>query len=552
MDGPITVFPARTVRTMDESLPAASAVAVCDGRIVEVGSMESLQPWLAHHDHVVDASFAEHVVLPGFIDPHVHPTMMAVLMGCEWLTPEAWELPGRAVPGVQSPSAFLDGLATLHGETDAGDPLVVFGYHAQFHGPLGRAQLDAVSLRRPIVVWQRSFHELWANTAGLHWLRAEEGAEWDPQIDLEAGRLFESGMLWGLRTLGPHLMADGRLAANLDDFRSLVHRGGVTTIADAGVGIFDLDAEIEVLFGVLDAADTPFRTHLMPNIPAARGRFKDELFERLDELFHFSRERVSWLRAAKFLADGAFIAQLMQVGFPGYIDGHQGAWLAEPERLRRQVEPFWDQGWDINIHVNGDVGVDACLDTVAVLLRRAPRFDHRTVLHHFGVSTQAQSRRLAALGCAVQANGYYLYLFGDRFGDEWLGHERASQMTRVGSARRHGASVAVHSDVPMGPMHPLRAASSMVTRTTSGGVVLAPEERLSVPDALAAITIEAAYQLRLDHDVGSLASGKRADFVVLDADPFEADPASWPDIGIVATVVGGEVFRPGDPSGGDG
>ncbi len=544
MDGPITVYRARTVQTMDPSLPTASAVAVSDGRIVEVGSLESLRPWLDHHDHVLDDAFADAVVMPGFIDPHVHPTMMAVLMACQWLTPEPWQLPGREVPATEGDAAFFDRLCALDADTDSSEPLVVFGYHAQYHGPLSRADLDEIDLRRPIVVWQRSFHELWANTAGLHWLEAAEGAEWDPQIDLEAGRLFESGMIWGLRVLGPHLMGEGRLEENLNAFRSLVHQGGVTTIADAGVGIFDLDAEIEVLFGVLDADDTPFRTHLMPNIPAARGRFKDELFERLDELFHFSRDRVSWLRAAKFLADGAFIAQLMQVGFPGYIDGHQGAWLAEPQRLRKQVEPFWHQGWDINIHVNGDAGVDACLDTIDALLHHRPRFDHRTVLHHFGVSTQAQSRRLAALGCAVQANGYYLHQFGDRFGDEWLGHERASQMTRLGSARRHGVSVALHSDVPMGPVQPLLAASSMATRTTRDGAVLAPAEALSVPDALAAITIEAAYQLRLDHEVGSLASGKRADFVVLDADPFDTDPASWPDIGVVATVVGGEVFWP--------
>jgi hypothetical protein len=158
------------------------------------------------------------------------------------------------------------------------------------------------------------------------------------------------------------------------------------------------------------------------------------------------------------------------------------------------------------------------------------------------VSTQAQCRRAAALGCAIQANGYYLRFFGDQYVAEGLGTERASQMTRVGSARRNGMSVALHSDLPMGPLEPLLAASIMATRLSGSGVVFAPEERLSMYDAIAAVTIEAAWQLFLDHEIGSLAAGKLADVTVLEEDPFEVDPAVWPDIDIRATMLSGRVY----------
>ncbi|MCS5671601.1 MAG: amidohydrolase family protein, partial [Acidimicrobiales bacterium] len=117
-----------------------------------------------------------------------------------------------------------------------------------------------------------------------------------------------------------------------------------------------------------------------------------------------------------------------------------------------------------------------------------------------------------------------------------------SQMVRVGSARRHGISVALHSDLPMGPIQPLLAASVAATRRSASGAVMAPSEQLSAYDALAAVTIEAAWQLRLDHEIGSLAAGKMADLVALDDDPFEADPADWPDIGIRATVLSGREY----------
>ena len=232
----------------------------------------------------------------------------------------------------------------------------------------------------------------------------------------------------------------------------------------------------------------------------------------------------------------------MVLGPPGYIDGHEGAWLTEPDRLVRQIRPFWQEGYDIHIHCNGDVGVGASLDAVETLLHENPRFDHRTTLHHFGISTQAQARRIAALGVTISANGYYLYQFGDRFCDEWLGTERASQMTRLGSAARHGISVSLHSDVPMAPVLPMLAAQAVATRRTREGSVLGLSEALTLDDALRSITIEAAFQLRLDHEVGSLAAGKLADMTVLEDDPYEVGAEGLAGIRIEATIVGGQVF----------
>jgi len=548
---PLTVFTARMIRTMDPSLPTANAIAVRDGRIVEVGTIESLQPWLRHHEHVIDDRFADSVLLPGFIDPHVHPAMMSLLLAAHWITPEPWDLPGRDIPATEGRDAYLARLSELIAADGSGaegdaasEPFVTYGYHAQFHGEISRSDLDAITTDRPLIVWQRSFHELWVNTPALAWLDAEEGAAWDPHVDLAAGRLFESGMVWGLRTLGPYLLGDGKLDRGLDDCATLVRAGGVTTIADAGYGIFDFDMELASFREHFGSDESPFRLYLMPNVLSAKGKLKGggDLFDQLDAFRSYETERMQFLHAAKFLADGAFIAQLMQMGPPGYIDGHEGAWLSDPEQLYLLIKPFWDANFDINIHANGDQGVTACLDTIDRLLRETPRFDHRTTLHHFGVSTQAQVRRLAALGVAVQANGYYLHLFGDAFVDRWLGTERASQMTRLGSVAREGASVAVHSDLPMGPVAPLLAASAIATRATRNGTTMAPTEALSVEDALRAITIEAAWQLRLDHEVGSLAAGKLADLVVLADDPFTTDPIDWPAIEIEATVVGGRVY----------
>ena len=549
--GPITVYRARRVHTMEPGWPSGDAVAVRDGRIIEVGAFADMGPWLDRHEHHVDDRFADAVLLPGLIDPHVHPGMMAFLLAAEWVTGEPWDLPGRTPRRAHSKDEYLAHVRELHESMPEGEALVVFGWLAQFHGEIVRADLDAISTERRILLWQRSFHEIRANTPGLAWLDAEAGAEWDPHIDLETGRMFESGMVWALQHVGPWALEPTRFEANLALVGELTRRAGVTTLADAGVGVIDIDAELAAYDRVLDAPGIGFRTVLLANIGRVKTGWKlptDELIARLEQLaadHPFGTEvddsHLSWRKASKHFADGAFIAQLMQVGAPGFIDGHQGAWLATPEQLMRQVRRYWTAGFDVHIHVNGDDGVDACLDVVATLLEEHPRPDHRTTLHHFGVSTAAQVRRLTELGVQVSANGYYLRQFGDAFADQWLGVERASLMTRVGSVKAGGSTVSAHSDLPMGPLLPMQAAANLATRRTASDRVMGPAERLSPADALATVTIDAARQLRLDHLIGSLASGKCADMVALGADPFETDPFEWDDIDVVGTVFRGEV-----------
>lgn len=530
---------------MDPSLPEATAVAVRDGRIVEVGSVESLQPWLTRHEHVIDDRFADDVVLPGFIDPHVHPSMMAGLLACEWITPEAWDLPGRSIPATTSPDGYWERLRELEASGAPGEPLVVYGHHPQFHGPVDREALEEVSADRPIVVWPRGYHEFRCNGAALEWLNAEEATAWDPYIDLDSGRMWESGMAWGMRILNPHLIGDGRLDDLLVGIADMAHRGGVTTLCDAGYGIGGPDRDLEAFISVYGGARAPFRTYLMPSAMVFQLVSKEEAKDRMEAMTGTFDDLVQHLRSVKFYADGSFMSQLCQVGEPGFIDGHEGAWMSEPDRLAHQIRPYWEDGYQINVHATGDGGLEATLGAVETLMAETPRFDYRTVVQHFALSTQAQVRRLAALGCAVQANGYYMAQFGDVMVDEWLGTERASLITRVGSARRNGVSVALHSDLPMGPLKPLEGASLLATRRTASGRVPASTECLTPWDALAAVTIEAAWQLKLDHEIGSLAAGKRADMTVLANDPFETDPVDWPDIGIVATVLGGAV-RPLD------
>ncbi len=101
----IIVYTARKIRTMHPSMPEATAVAVRDGMIVETGTVETMQPWLEALPHRIDDQFSDHVIMPGFIDPHLHPSLAAVLLPCHFITALEWKLPDRVPPPVQGHNA---------------------------------------------------------------------------------------------------------------------------------------------------------------------------------------------------------------------------------------------------------------------------------------------------------------------------------------------------------------------------------------------------------------------------------------------------------------
>jgi len=116
-------------------------------------------------------------------------------------------------------------------------------------------------------------------------------------------------------------------------------------------------------------------------------------------------------------------------------------------------------------------------------------------------------------------------------------------MDACNTARRHGVHYAIHSDAPVTPLGPLFTAWCAVNRLTESGAVLGENERISVDDALYAITLGAAYTIRMDHLTGSIEPGKYADFAVLEQDPLAVDSKALKDIGVWGTVVGGKPTR---------
>ncbi|MCP4085882.1 MAG: amidohydrolase family protein [Actinomycetia bacterium] len=541
----ITIFTARRVRTMEASLPTAEAVAVRDGKILEVGTLETMRPWLDRYEYEIDDTFADHVIMPGLIDPHLHPSMAAILLPMEFTTATNWSLPWEEVGAVRSRVELLDRLVDLDTRLDPDEPLFAWGHHPIWHGDIDRDQLNGISTTRPIIVWHRGYHSFIVNDACFEWMGVDmDAARRHPQVDTDRGAFFETGLGFAFRYMNHFILGTERFRAGLDRMRQVIHHGGQTTIGDAALGMYGFEKEWDDLKAVMERPDTPFRTQLLPFTmgPDGDDQSDQDMVDRFLALPERNTHRLRFSNHVKMFADGGFFAELLQLGFPGHLDGRHGEWMTPPERFEQIARALWNAGLNIHVHCSGDNGVELALQTLEKLQWERPRFDHRFTFEHFGVSRPQQVERLAALGAQASVQVYYVYELSRAFADNTLGYERASQMSRVGSLERAGVRFAVHSDFTMAPAKPLNNAWVAANRINESGEVMGANERASLDAAIKAITTNAAYMLGLEGEVGSLRWGKKADFTILDADPYDVGADGLNEIPIWGTVFEGEKF----------
>ncbi|MBW2396306.1 MAG: amidohydrolase family protein, partial [Deltaproteobacteria bacterium] len=229
---------------------------------------------------------------------------------------------------------------------------------------------------------------------------------------------------------------------------------------------------------------------------------------------------------------------LMQMSEP-YLDGHHGEWMMTPDEQWSVLSAFWAKDWNLHIHVNGDAGLDLVLDQIERLRSTDPRPALRIILEHYGYARDDQHRRVRELEIAVSNNAYYLHELAPIYAQHGLGPTRAAQISPLGGLARAGVAISFHSDFPMAPAEPLTLIWTAVNRIGSDGQVWGPEQRLALDLALRAVTIEAAWSIGMEDEIGSIRPDKRADFTVLGADPFEVEPEAIRDIEIWGTVLDG-------------
>jgi len=539
----ITIFSARKILTMNTYQPVTTHVAVRGGRILGTGSLDELAEW---GDYTIDNSFEDKILLPGFVEAHCH-----AMNGSVWENTyvgyfDRTDPDGRVWLGIKDLDGVLDRLREIERTLDNPEQtLVAWGFDPIYFNDGVRmtvSHLDQVSRDRKILVQHSNGHLLNVSRKVL------ELAGIDANTDVEGVMKDADGNPSGeLGEMAAQFMAyrvtDVRRfdEINAEDLRSFARTAtnvGVTTATDLHARVQDQNVKNYV--EVTQDPNYPLRL-----VPAA-GCLTMSIEEGPGHVAGLKRHNNDKLffGLCKIMTDGSIQGFTGRLKWPGYFNGKpNGIWNLPPQTLTNMVEAYHLAGLQMHMHTNGDEASELMIDAIEKALHKSPRPDHRHTLTHCQMADESQFRRMAQLGICSNLFANHIYYWGDQHYCQTMGPDRAMRMDACATAKRIGVPFTIHSDAPVTPLDPLFTAWCAVNRQTASGRILGPNERIDVEDALRAITLGAAFTLRLDHLVGSIEPGKYADFAVLDDDPTTVPVEALKDVPVWGTVIDG-IARP--------
>jgi predicted amidohydrolase YtcJ len=549
-NGAITVFVAKKIVTMDPGWPAGTAVAVKDGRVLSVGTLDDLKPWLDKSPYTIDRTFADKILLPGFVEAHGHPIIGGTALTRPLLTylPEPSPY-GPGFPGVKTKPEALAKLREYVSRAMSSDETVLaWGYDVIAMGGthLDKNELDKISASQPILVWDASEHFVYANSAALKKYNVTRddtkltGVMAGPDGEPNGQFLGEKAAQRILQQTMAELLQPNVALANMRFLMDLSRQNGITTTSELAFGLIDLPLEEGLFQKYFNDPMSPMRCVVVTDAASLVAGKGDQALAYAKSLASRSTDKLIF-NGVKFFADDAFLSLGMVIENPGYTDGRQGLFMTAPDQMVEAMRPWWEAGFQINVHTNGNGGNRATINALDGLMAQKPRTDHRFALHHYGISTPEMARRVARLGGIASVNPYYLYARSE-FNAPYIGTDRAYDAALLRTLVDAGVPTSLHSDTPVAPPRPLEEVWIAVNRFGLSGEVRGPQERVSVDQALRMVTTEAAFAHGMEDKVGSIAPGKYADFAVLEQDPYAVAAENIRDIKIWGTVLGGKVF----------
>ncbi len=428
-----TIYFNGTLLTMHGEEPElAEALIERDGSITFVGPLAEARERAG--DQVTEFDLEGATLMPGLIEPHLHPSLAAITLTNEIIAPYDWRLPSGIKEGVSGEQAYRERLArSIEKNGEPGQLYLVWGYHQLWHGQLSRSVLNEIAGNQPVGIIHRSFHEIFLNDAAIELLDIQQDDFADnPQVFWDEGHFYEGGFLALVPVIAPVLLEPERYKQGLSVMSSILRQNGITTIAEPGFPSSNFDMELSLLKTEM-ARKPPYDVYLIPSgtqLYGMKGGNEAAMafMESIAASAELNTDNVRFLpKQVKLFADGAIYSQLMQMK-DGYMDGHEGEWMTPPDLLAEQLELYWTSGYRIHTHANGDLGQQLVLDRVAELMVEHPRTDHRFTLHHMGYFTADMADQMAELGMEASVNPYYLWALADKYAEHGLGPERAENL----------------------------------------------------------------------------------------------------------------------------
>jgi len=525
------------VYTVDAVRSRAEAIAIADGRIVAVGPAAEIKTLVGPDTQVVDVG--RRLVLPGFIDAHMHTSQSCQPLFAAWLN------------GLTTVDECLETVARFAAEHPELPVIRGFGW-ANDIAPTERllaAELDAIVPDRPVVLFDDGYHLGWVNTAALR-LAGIDSTSPDPDNGII--ERLPSGEPSGMLVEGPAFILDRQLTFSAEQVvdglfhfqKTLAGPLGMTTVHDSSAHLANRDADAYAEF--YGSGRAAFRSAVSWWI------FEDQPLDEQIAAAVAARDRIAGpllqARTAKFFADGVFEGHSGYLSEP-YSDrpGYTGAPVWQPEKLCAAATAAAQAGLQLHFHAIGDAAVTLALDAIEAARRGAGNGAvARPLITHLQLVDPADVERMAALGVVAVMQPYWFDGMAamTKYYESLLGPERLERQYPMKSFWDHGIVVASASDYPVSPPpDPLIAIRKGVLRTVlptgDPSDAFSPEERVTVEQMIESFTINGAYANFLEDETGSIEVGKAADVVVLSRDILSCPPEEITEAEVELTVFGG-------------
>jgi len=535
------VFVNARLYTVDDEKTWAEAIAIRGDEIVFVGdnagTEELIGPETVRHD------VAGKMMLPGFIDSHMHP-----IAGGAYATSLSLDTFGSIDDWITAIDEYA--------EANPDKPLIFgYGFLASTFGPVGptRQQIDAVVDDRPVLIMDEGFHGAWANSTALEMLSITRDTT-DPVPGFSYYKRDENGDATGYLLEGTAGSAMGGLNAIteqiiVDGTRlvfQIMNQYGVTSAFDAGaIGYGDILHK--VLKQVSSSGDMTVRI-----IGSSRPSGPEGLDTAIENAMHWRdtiRGENYHYRMLKLMDDGTVEGRTAAM-FEDYQGepGNSGETVFTQDELSTTVTAAAAENLDVHIHALGERAVHEALNAIETSRAAHPESETRYAICHIQVILDQDLPRFAALDVIAQSTP--LWAAYDTYGEQFVSEDQFNRFWRFKSLKDLGVKLTFGSDFPASGagtlgMSPLFNIEIGHTRQDPGNpdspVQPRESERLDIDTLIRGYTINAAYQLHMEDEIGSIEVGKKADVIVLSDNLFETDTYEIGKIDVELTMQGGKV-----------
>lgn len=522
-----TIFFGGEILTVNDLQPEAEAVAVKDGKIVFVGNKKAADKWEGDQTDLVDLQGK--TLMPGFINPHTHIVLSALIAASIDISPFKYKTIAEINEVLKEAAKKGSVLALGYDPSLMNDP-----------GELNFKTLDAISTTVPIVVANKSGHIVYGNHKAFELANITDAT---PKPIGGSYQKDENGRLTGVGYEVPvvvqlvnvvNKIAPDQYSKMIREATKVYADAGYTTLTDLGLGLSLPTPENHIKM-LRDAANAP------DALVRIQGFVVTNLLDKIPEFRQQDNENFKIL-GLKIWSDGSIQGYTAAMKEDYKNSKTKGVLNFSQSQLTELVTNARRQGVQVAVHANGDQAMEDTLKAFEKAQDAYPSDDPRFRIEHASIVDPDQWKRVAEVKATPSFTEHHVYYWGDVFQDKILGDPRADWLDAAKTTKDLGLKFSFNDD-SLGPAQPLLFIQIAIMRETDGGRILNAQQKISIDDAIKGVTLYPAWQSFRDKELGSIETGKFADFVVLDQNPKKTETNKIKDIKVVGRWLNGKESR---------